>query len=222
MRTAKRSPTSRSVVGTRKRPYDASRRAAAATARRRAVVDAVHRMLDTGEAPRLALEDVAAEVGLSRATIYNQFGSRRGLLVAVMEDLGRAIRYERVQEAQRIADPVEALRATISEACRCWAAGRDEIRRILAIGLLDREIAELNARFEMHRRAECAGLARRLSDAGHLGPGVSLGDAEVVLGALTGPTAFTLFGGDSDPDGARARLTRSILASLELQGARAT
>lgn len=214
MMATRRSRSSRPGSRPPTRPYDSSRRVAASEVTRRGIIEAVHRMLGGSQAPRLSLEDVAAESGVTRPTLYNLFGSRRGLLVSVMEDLGRAIRYDRVQAAQQLADPRRALHETIREACACWSSGRDAIRRILAIGALDHEIADLNARFESYRRAECAALATRLIEAGLVGAGITRLDAEVMLGAMTGPQAFALLGGDDDPAAACARLTRTVFASL--------
>lgn len=197
------------------RPYDQRLRAHQARKTRGDIVSAAHALLDDQDAPQLTLEEVARAAGVSRATVYNQFGSRRALLAAVFEDLGRVIGYERVQAAQRQEDPRAALVATIREACRCWSSRRVAIRRILALGVLDPEIDDLNARYERYRRAEMAQLAARLEEAGLL-RGVSLADASAVLGALTGPHAFELVEGPTAPDRAADRLVHMASASLGL------
>jgi AcrR family transcriptional regulator len=204
-----------SVKQPRSRRYDQRLRADQSSRTRAEIIGAAHTLLDDQAAPRLTLEEVARAAGVSRATVYNQFGSRRALLAAVFEDLGRVIGYERVQAAQRLEDPRAALDATIREACRCWSSRRVAIRRILALGVLDREIDELNARYEQYRRAEIGQLAQRLEGAGLL-RGISLVDASAVLGALTGPHAFELVDGATSPDRAADRLVHMASASLGL------
>jgi AcrR family transcriptional regulator len=196
------------------RPYRQARRAESAAATRRGIIAAGLNLLEQREAPRLSLDEVAVAAKVSRATIYNQFGSRSSLLIAMMEDLGRVINYERVRTAQRLPDPVEALTATIDEATACWSSRRLTIRRILALGVLDPEVDKLNAMFEGYRRAEMGQLAQRLRDAGRLGDGVSVVDASITLGALTSPQALELVGWDSDLATATARLLRMARAAL--------
>lgn len=196
-----------------RRHYEQRRRAEQSRQTRSGIIAAAHELLGDRDAPQLTLDEVARAARVSRATVYNQFGSRRALLAAVFEDLGRVIGYERVQAAQRMEDPRIALEMTIREACRCWSSRRTAIRRILALGVLDREIDELNARYEQYRRAEIGGLAKRLEEA-HLLRGIALHDASVVLGALTGPYAFDLVGGDNAPDLAADRLVHMAGASL--------
>jgi AcrR family transcriptional regulator len=210
VRAPRKSPLKRRAP----RPYRQARRAESAAATRRGIVAAGLNLLDQRDAPRLSLDEVAIAAKVSRATIYNQFGSRSALLIAMMEDLGRVINYERVRTAQRLPDPVEALSATIHEATACWSSRRLTIRRILALGVLDPEVDKLNAMFEGYRRAEMGQLAQRLHDAGRLGTGVSVAEASVTLGALTSPQALELVGWDSDPATATARLLRMARASL--------
>ena len=166
------------------------------------------------------MEEVSKAAGVTRATVYNKFGSRRSLLAAVFEDVGRVIHYERVQAAQALENPIQAVEMTIREACRCWSSSRVAIRRILALGILDPEIDELNTRYEGYRRAEIGALAVRLNDTQLLGPGVSLDDASAILGALTGPYAFEQLSGTSDPDTAADRLVSMATSSLGLHTSR--
>ena len=212
MRPTRQVPPSRLPT----RQYNQRRRADHVAHRRAAIVAAAHDLLDKREAPQLTLDEVARAAGVTRATVYNQFGSRSALLAAVFEDLGRVIHYERVQQAQTRENPREALEATIREACRCWSSRRVAIRRILALGVLDPEIDQLNQRYEMYRRAEISMLAERLRVAGLLGDHVSREDATAILGALTGPNAFELLDGETAPGLAADRLVHIAVSSLGL------
>src|SRR5437764_15244233 len=72
---------------TRTRPYR-SRRRAEATARTRArIVEAVRGLLTEGAFHEASVEDVAHRAGVSRATVYQHFGSRLELIDALCDSL---------------------------------------------------------------------------------------------------------------------------------------
>src|ERR1700761_800275 len=54
------------------------------------------------------LEEIAAAAGVSKATIYNRFGGRQGLIDAVIEELVAAQMYAIMDKAQRVEDPWES------------------------------------------------------------------------------------------------------------------
>jgi AcrR family transcriptional regulator len=199
------------------RRYDLRRRAEQAAATRASIIAAAHALLDNLEAPQLTLDEVARAAGVSRATVYNQFGSRRALLAAVFEDLGRIIQYDRVQNAQVLEDPLEAVQATIREACHCWSSSPVAIRRILAFGAFDPEIDELNSRYERYRRVQMRTLAERLHSAGFITSGVTLDDAAAILSSLTNPHSFVLLSSETSTHAAAERLVHMAVASLGLQ-----
>jgi len=55
------------------------------------------------------LEEIAAAAGVSKATIYNRFGGRDGLIDAVIGELVAARMYTIMDRARRIDDPWEAV-----------------------------------------------------------------------------------------------------------------
>jgi AcrR family transcriptional regulator len=80
-----------------------------------AVVEATMRVINRMGPVRLTLADVAAEAGLSPATLLQRFGSKRGLLLAVAEtSVHRADEcFERARA--RYGSPLKALSATLDE-----------------------------------------------------------------------------------------------------------
>ena len=70
------------------RSYVSSIRAAAAAGRRNQVMDAAARLLrEQTNFAAFSLDSVAKAAGVTRLTVYNQFGSRRGLLEVLFDDL---------------------------------------------------------------------------------------------------------------------------------------
>jgi AcrR family transcriptional regulator len=72
-------------MSTPKRRYDSSRRQEEARARRRAVVEAAHRLFLEEGYGETSIERVAEEAGVSAATVYAAFGSKAGILSAVAD-----------------------------------------------------------------------------------------------------------------------------------------
>jgi AcrR family transcriptional regulator len=113
---------------------------------------------------------VAAKAGVSRITVYNQFGSRSGLLEALAP---------RPDHADLVpgSSPRDQLQQRIAQACSFWAADTALYRHLPST---DREdLAEATRR-----------LAESLAAADELRPGCSIKEAEDVIGALS---SFALF-----------------------------
>lgn len=84
------------------------------------------------------LESVARRAGVSRLTVYNQFGSRVGLLEALYDDLAlRAGIAERLAAAFRLPDPQAMLDAAVAAFTAFWQGERTVIRRLRSMAVLD-------------------------------------------------------------------------------------
>lgn len=142
----------------------ATERRARGAATRRAIVAAARDLVVQGRGLP-ALGAVAARAGVSRLTIYQHFGSHRGLLDAV------------AAAAREAPEPSGgSLRATILAACERWAADPGLYRNL--------PIAA-DARPDVARD-----LAARLAAEDLLRPGCSLREAEDVIAVATSFAAF--------------------------------
>src|SRR6202167_2412546 len=61
------------------------------------------------------LEEIAAAAGVSKATIYNRFGGRPGLIDAVIGELVAAEMYAIMDTAQRVKDPWESIARYVTD-----------------------------------------------------------------------------------------------------------
>lgn len=133
------------------RSYFSPSRTAAATEKRATVLAAATDLLRKRSISDFSLETVAKAAGVTRLTVYNQFGSRRGLLEAVLDELAERGRLVRLPQALQAEDPRVALEVLIDIFCDFWA-GDPALARLHDAIALDTEFGEaLQARNELRR-----------------------------------------------------------------------
>ncbi len=93
-----------------KRRYVQRARAAATEATRGRILDAAEASFDRGPLAAVKIDDVARRAGVSRSTVYQLFGSRRGLLVALAGRFREVAEFERLLEASMLPVARESLR----------------------------------------------------------------------------------------------------------------
>lgn len=106
----------------RTRRYDNSARAAAAEQKRYSVIRAAASLLRSEKSiSDFSLEAVAHAAGVTRLTVYNQFGSRRGLLEAIFDEIAREGGLDRIPDAISMDDPRVAFDRLIEIFCEFWS-----------------------------------------------------------------------------------------------------
>src|ERR1700719_1770297 len=104
-----------------KRNYVSSARATATAETRSRIIAAGARLLrKDASISSFSLDNVAKAAGVTRLTVYNQFGSRRGLLEAVFDDIARRGGLEAIAGARAMADPQAALDRLVEIFCGFW------------------------------------------------------------------------------------------------------
>src|SRR5260370_3101543 len=151
------------------RCYRLGRRQASVDRTSHAILGAARQLVTEGGGASVSVAAVAHRAGVSRITVYNRFGSKAGLLAAL------------VPHPQPIpaedGDPRLALRQRVIGACVAWAADPALYRNL--------PVSAETSDDDSDRR-----LAERLAAADALRPGCSLREAEDVLGALTSFAVF--------------------------------
>lgn len=134
------------------RPYRLGRRQAAVDRTRARILNAARAVLVARNATDFSIEGVARRARVTRATVYQRFGSRPKLLEAVFDDLARKGGMRHLADAFRQPDPEAALEGFIATFGRFWTAHRPIHRRLLALAALDAGLARtLRARQEWRR-----------------------------------------------------------------------
>jgi AcrR family transcriptional regulator len=156
------------------RGYSLGRRQADVDRTRAAIVSAA-RQLVAEFGPDSSLRRVAERAGVSRITVYNQFGSKARLLEALRAEIGPGPG----SAPESGSDPSDDLRRRVTEACAAWAADPSLHRQLQGHPRRQGEESDLD-------RA----LAERLAASDRLRPGSSIKEAEDVIGILTSFPAF--------------------------------
>ena len=173
------------------RAYKSPRRDAAASATRERIVAAAAAILGAADGIRkFSLDAVAKKAGVTRLTVYNQFGSRRVLMEAVFDERAERGGLFRIVEAMQDPDPQAALLRIIGIFCDFWSSDPGTMRLLHAAGASDAEFAESVHERNERRRSVLSAIVRRFA-AGRAPPPKALGNLVDVLFALT---SFAFFG----------------------------
>jgi AcrR family transcriptional regulator len=192
-----------------------SKRTASERTRER-IVAAVREMLGDGSFHEATVEEVALRAGVSRATLYQHFGSRLGLVDAMCDTFDANPALIAIRQATKGTDPVEALHGSIAQTVRFWASEEAVLTPLYGAAAVDPAAQELVARQREDRRGEFGHVVRGLAREGLLRPGLSARHAMANLLMLTSFETFVELrrtGGLSERDVA-ATLQESAAALL--------
>jgi AcrR family transcriptional regulator len=173
-----------------RRAYVSSVRTAAAAAKRDRVLEAAAKLLrEDVSIARFSLDGVAKAAGVTRLTVYNQFGSRRGLLEAVFDEIAREGGLHRIADAMTMADPRDALDRLVEIFCGFW--NRDSaVGRLHDAMATDPEFAEALLERNERRRRGLTALVERI--AGKTASRKARQDAIDTIFALTSYAMFAM------------------------------
>jgi AcrR family transcriptional regulator len=169
------------------RAYRARRRSTRSQDTRARIVAAVHALLEEGVFHESTVEDVAERAGVSRATVYQHFGSRLELVDAICDTFGVSPALVKIRELVRLPDADAALDGTIANSVRFWSSGDTVFAQLYDVAAVDPAAQDFVDRQRADRRGELETLAANLRSSGRLRPGIS---ARTVLATLMLLTSF--------------------------------
>ncbi len=198
------------------RPYRSEQRDAASAATRQRIVRAAIELVSADAGIReFTMEAVARQAGVSRVTVYYQFGSRRELLDASFDELAeRGGIADGLSSAFRQAEAGAVLDGVVDAFMALWAAEPSAMRRFRSLAAVDPSL-ESDLRERDGRRRTAVGMAtERLISSGALAED-SRDEAVDALDALLSFEVWDLLGG-RDGRGERVgpivrRLARRII-----------
>jgi AcrR family transcriptional regulator len=199
------------------RPYTAARRRTSPESVNR-VLEAAERLIRDDAFHTATMEELAAAAGVSRATVFNRFGSKLGVLEALFARSMEGPEMNAIREALEIEDPVAALDAVIAAACAIWELEGYVHEQLQAIVVLEPEARALLDEHKQDQRDSLQALVRRLSKAGRLRPGVGEARAVATLHTLTSLETFLWLRREYGLSMRQTRDTITALAHTVLRG----
>jgi len=192
------------------RPYTAARRRTSTESVNR-VLEAAERLIRDDAFHTTTMDELAAAAGVSRATVFNRFGSKLGVLQALFARAMEGPQMDAIREALEIEDPVAALEAAIGASSAIWDREGYIHEQLQAIVVLEPDASALIDEQKHEQRADLHTLVRRLSKEGRLRPGLGEARALATLHTLTSLETFLWLGREY---GLSLRQTRDTITGL--------
>lgn len=179
--------------GAQRRGYDAPRRRAKAAATRQSVLDAARRLFVEAGIVETTVATIAAEAGVSSPTVYAVFGSKAGVLVALLDDLERAAGAASYMEAiDAASDARERLGQIVAFHCRLFETALDVIL-LAQTSSADPRVRPFVEEGDRRRRAACERWVAGFQSAGDLRPGLDAATAVDLLWVHCSPEVYAGF-----------------------------
>ena len=176
-----------------KRRYHSPKRERQARQTREQIVEAARRLFARDGFTKTTVEAIAREAGVSAQTVYASVGSKRAIVLALLDRMEAEGGNEELRrELGSTKDPRRQLRAIVSFNRRLFERGRDVLDVVMATRA-DADVEAFGRAGEARRREGQARWVRAWAEAGVLRPNLDEGEAADVLWALTGPELYWLF-----------------------------
>jgi AcrR family transcriptional regulator len=204
------------------RAYRLGRREADTEKTRARIVAAARRLLLSPRGfAEFSIDAVAREAGVARMTVYYRFGSKRGLLQGMFDDLAARGGISELRDVFRNPDPFAALSEFISVFTRFWTSSRVVIRRLRGQGVIDPTLGDALREREERRREGLRVLVKRISEKEGRPKAAALDDIVDTLFTLTSFETFdSLARGKRRPADVTSLVLRLALAAIRGDPAR--
>jgi AcrR family transcriptional regulator len=128
----------------------------------------VRELLSEGRFHESTMEQVAKRAGISRATLYQHFGSRLELVDAMCESFDENPALLELRTLVELDDVNAALARTIENGVRFWSSEDTVLGQLYGVAAIDPAARDLVDRQRADRRRELERLVRNLSRSGRL------------------------------------------------------
>ena len=182
-------------MGKVKRSYESpGRRRQAEITRRRLVASARELFVRQGYAAT-TIDSIASDADVAVQTFYATFGSKRAVLLAILDEIEREADLPGLRAAiqEAAANPHRQLRHIVDFNARLFPRTADVLEVVRSAGRADADLVSLWREGEGRRRAAQAPIVRGWARSGALRPALRGKDAADILWALTGPDTYRLF-----------------------------
>jgi|SRR5215212_167674 len=176
-----------------KRTYHSPKRERQAQQTREQIIDTARRLFARDGFAKTTVEAIAREAGVSAQTVYASVGSKRGIVLALLDRMEVEGGSEELRrELGSSKDPGRQLRAIVRFNRQLFERGQDVLKVVMATRA-DPDVEAFGWEGEARRREGQARWVRAWAEAGVLRPNLDEGEAADVLWAFTGPELYWLF-----------------------------
>ncbi|HEY7789956.1 MAG TPA: TetR/AcrR family transcriptional regulator [Vicinamibacterales bacterium] len=186
----------RSAAETNRRPYHSPKRAQQAEHTRQRLAASARRLFARDGYGPTTIESIAADAGVSVQTFYATFGSKRAVLLSLLDrfeaeaDVGTLLRAVRDSP-----EPRAQLHAMVAFGARLFEQAADIIAIARTAGREEPDLVELFQSGERRRRDGQAPIVRAWHRAGALRPGLATRHAADILWTMASEDVYGLLVG---------------------------
>jgi AcrR family transcriptional regulator len=172
------------------RAYRLGKRAIGVAHTRQRIIDATRDLIVDGGIDGANIQAIAKRAGVTRPTVYQQFGTRQELLLAVLNEALDRADVRAVRKALQLPDAGKAVRGMIRGSCKFWESEFRLFACVKGLALIDGASAHVDQLKEDVRRGHMENITGRLWNQGLLRPGLSRKEAQDRLYLLTSFEVF--------------------------------
>ena len=201
----------------KKRTYRSPRRREQAEETRRKILDAARTLFVARGYGGATMDAIADAAGVSVQTVYAGLGSKRAILMALLDDMAEDADLKGMMTAVTAAagDPRRQLRERLAFAFRLYEAGADLIGIARTVSGAEPDLEEMWTEGEARRHLNMVSLVRGWEAEGVLKPDLSVKDATDIFWALAGPDVYRLF--VTERGWSRKRFAERMASMLEAE-----
>jgi AcrR family transcriptional regulator len=155
------------------RAYRQRARAESTARTRERIMGAVRELLEEGTFHQASVEEIAERAGVARATLYQHFGSRFGLVDAICDSFADNPSLMGIKGSPDVEDAAAALVGLTRDAVGFWASEESLHRHLYGLAAIDDAAADFVRRQRADRRSDVEAAVRRAGRAGLLRDGLS-------------------------------------------------
>ena len=176
-----------------KRAYDSSARKVGSAATQRRILEVSRRLFSRGGIDAVTIAGIAAQADVAPSTVYALFGSKAGILRALMLRAMFNADYDAmVRRLREVQDPVRQLRLTAGIARAIYEGESKEIGLLRGASAFSPELKKLEREFEDRRFDLQLERLTALFGRGLNRPGINLQEARDVMWTLTSRDTFRM------------------------------
>ena len=153
------------------------------------VLEAAEVLILNGGFTQASVAELAAAADVSRATVFSRFGSKLGVLEALSVRCAGGPKMRAIRDALTIADPADAVRATITACCEHWELQGHILLTLKAVSELEPGALRLIDEQRADQLTSIEQLVQRLDKAGRLN-GMPRVQATSMLHLITSVESF--------------------------------